>query len=88
MAWLDEEYAFLCRQLVVRLARSPLVRGNARIWAAGAIHAINLGPFEPELTRSATLEQHPLAWLVEIEGSSSTPACCQPTCRTRLGAAA
>jgi hypothetical protein len=89
---------------------SPLVRGNARIWATGAIYAIgqqnflfdrsqqphltsdqlaaqlgvvkttmankaalisktlNLGAFEPDLTRSATLEQHPLAWLVEIEG--------------------
>ena len=63
VACLDEEYAFLCRQLVVRLARkrpSPLVRGSARIWVAGA--------FEPDLTRGATLEQHPLAWLVEIEG--------------------
>ncbi len=113
VACLDEEYAFLCRQFVARLARkrpSPLVRGNARIWAAGAIYAIgqqnflfdrsqqphltsdqlaaqlgvvkttmankaalisktlNLGAFEPDLTHSATLEQHPLAWLVEIEG--------------------
>jgi hypothetical protein len=33
----------VCRRLVARLARkrpSPLVRGDMRIWAAGAIHAV------------------------------------------------
>jgi hypothetical protein len=42
-AHLDSEYADLCRELVARLARkrpSPLVRGDARIWAAGAIYAL------------------------------------------------
>ena len=29
---------------------------------------LNLGVFEPDLTRSAMLEQHPLAWLVEVDG--------------------
>jgi len=111
--WLDQEYVHLCRQLVARLARkrpSPLVRGDARIWAAGAIYAVGqvnflfdrsqqphlsadqlaahlgvvkttmankaalinrtlqLGVFEPTLTRTAMLEQHPLAWLVEVNG--------------------
>jgi hypothetical protein len=40
---LDDEYAHLCRQLVARLARkrpSPLLRGDTRIWAAGAIYAV------------------------------------------------
>lgn len=40
---LDDEYAQLCRELVARLARerpSPLARGKARIWAAGAIYAV------------------------------------------------
>ncbi len=110
---LDDEYAHVCRQLVGRLARkrpSPLIRGDTRIWAAGAIYAVgqvnflfdrsqrphmtadqlaaclsvvkttmankaalinktlNLGVFEPDLTRPAMLEQHPLAWLVEVDG--------------------
>jgi hypothetical protein len=110
---LDGEYAELCRVLVARLARkrpSPLLRGDARIWAAGAIYAVGqvnflfdqtqqphlsadqladrlgvvkttmankaglinktlgLGIFEPDLTRSTMLEQHPVAWLVEVNG--------------------
>jgi hypothetical protein len=86
------------------------VRGDTRIWAAGAIYAVgqvnflfdrsqqphmtadqlaaclgvvkttmankaalinkslNLGVFEPDLTRPAMLQQHPLAWLVEVDG--------------------
>jgi hypothetical protein len=112
-AHLDSEYAQLCRVLVARLARkrpSPLVRGDARIWAAGAVYAIgqvnflfdrsqqphlsaeqlaarlgvvkttmankaalinkalDIGVFEPDLTRAAILEQHPLAWIVEVNG--------------------
>jgi len=110
---LDGEYAELCRVLVARLARkrpSPLVRGEARIWAAGAIYAVgqvnflfdrtqqphlsadqladrlgvvkatmankaalinkalDIGIFEPDLTRSTVLEQHPGAWIVELNG--------------------
>lgn len=40
---LDAEYAELCRGLVARLSRkrpSPLLRGDLRIWAAGAIYAV------------------------------------------------
>jgi hypothetical protein len=110
---LDEEYGALTRRLVVRLARkrpSPIVRGDARIWAAGAIYAVgqvnflfdrsqtphltaeqladalgvvkttmankagminrmlDVGIFEPDLTRVAMIEQHPMAWLVEVDG--------------------
>jgi hypothetical protein len=112
-ARLDAEYGDLARHLIARLARkrpSPLARGDARIWAAGAIYAIgqqnflfdrsqqphlsadelaaqlgvvkttmankaalinktlNLGAFEPDLTRTAMLKQHPLAWLLEVGG--------------------
>ena len=112
-AHLDDEYGQLCRHLAARLARkrpSPLVRGDARIWAAGVIYAIgqvnflfdrsqqphlsadqlaallgvvkttmankaalinkalDIGVFEPDLTRAAMLEQHPLAWIVEVNG--------------------
>lgn len=110
---LDREYAELCMSLVARLARkrpSPLLRGDARIWAAGVIYAVGrqnflfdrsqdphitadelatrlgvvkttmankaglidrtlgLAAFEPDLTRADVLEQHPLAWLVSIDG--------------------
>jgi hypothetical protein len=126
-AHLDSEYARLCRILVARLSRkrpSPLVRGDARIWAAGAIYAIGqlnflfdrsqrphlsagqladrlgvakptmaskaalinrtlaLGAFEPELTRTAVLEQHPLAWLVEFNGLFVDARTLPPTFRT------
>ena len=30
--------------------------------------ALDLGVFEPDLTRQSMLEQHPLAWLVEVDG--------------------
>ena len=110
---LDEEYARLVRRLVARLARkrpSPVVRGDVRIWAAGAIYAIgqvnflfdrtqsphmtvkqlaealgvkqttmankaglinrtlDIGIFEPELSRVAMIEQHPMAWMVMVDG--------------------
>jgi hypothetical protein len=108
---LNAEYATLARRLVARLARkrpSPMTRGDARIWAAGALYvlaqvnflfdrtqsphmtaaelatavgvkqttmankaglinrSLGIGIFEPELTRVAMLEQHPVAWIVEL----------------------
>jgi hypothetical protein len=110
---LDDEYRLLVRRLVARLARkrpSPIVRGDAKIWAAGAIYAVgqvnflfdrtqtphmtakqlaevlgvvqttmankaglinrtlDIGIFEPDLSRVAMIEQHPMAWLVEVGG--------------------
>ena len=86
------------------------MRGDARIWAAGAIYAVGrvnflfdpsetphlsadqlaehlgvvkttmankaalimktlgLGIYEPELTRQAMLEQHPLSWMILVDG--------------------
>ncbi len=105
----------LCRRLVVaKLARkrpSPIVRGDARGWAAGALYAIghnnfmfdprqtphlsadamsqSIGapkstmsakakrirdlvaldaPMDPEFCRRELLADHPLAWLVEVDG--------------------
>ncbi|HWH12507.1 MAG TPA: DUF6398 domain-containing protein [Solirubrobacteraceae bacterium] len=130
---LDAEYAELCRELVARMARkrpSPLVRGDTRIWAAGALYAVgqlnflfdpagrphlttdelagyfgvakstmankaalirktlNLGAFEPGLTRLAMLEQHPMAWIVELNGflvdARTLPSALQDEAR-RLG---
>jgi len=112
-AHLDHEYGQLCRALVARLARkrpSPLARGDARNWAAGAIYAIgqinflfdpaerqhlttdqlashlgvvkttmankaglinktlDLCIYEPDLTRFELLEEHPMAWIVQVNG--------------------
>jgi hypothetical protein len=132
VACLDEEYAQLCARLVTRLSRrrpSPLARGDARIWAAGAIYALgrvnflfdpsqdphvgadqlaahlgvvkssmankaalirktlDLGAYEPELTRRSMLEQHPLAWLIEVNGvivdARALPAEVQDVARRR-----
>jgi hypothetical protein len=117
---------------VARLARkrsSPLVRGDERIWAAGASYAVaqinflfdrtqtphltaeqladalgvikttmankagminrvlDIGIFEPELTRVAMIERHPMAWLVEVDGfivdARMLPAELQDECRRR-----
>jgi hypothetical protein len=36
---------------------------------AGLINrTLDIGIFEPELTRIAMLEQHPMAWIVEVDG--------------------
>jgi hypothetical protein len=36
--------------------------------AAQINRTLDLGIFEPDLTRVAMLEQHPMAWLVEVDG--------------------
>jgi hypothetical protein len=110
---LDEEYAVLSARLIGKLARkrpAPLLRGQPRIWAAGAIYtiAVNnflfdaakaphmgaaelsklvgvpqatmcnktnqirellglLSPLDPELCRQDLIEDHPTAWLVQVE---------------------
>lgn len=36
---------------------------------AGIINRLlDIGIFEPDLTRVAMIEQHPMAWLVEVDG--------------------
>lgn len=62
LACLDDEYAQLCVRLVARLARkrpSPLVRGDTRIWAAGAIYALGRINFlfDPSQQPHASAEQ-------------------------------
>ena len=55
-ACLDGEYAELGRELVARLARkrpSPLVRGDVRIWAAGALYASQFRRFSPPTKTSS-----------------------------------
>jgi hypothetical protein len=45
---LNAEWATLCRELAASLARkrpSPLLRGEAKVWAAGILHALGLVNF-------------------------------------------
>ena len=65
-ACLDREYTELARELVARLARkrrSPLARGEVRIWAAGALYALGQINFlfdhsqQPHLTADQLAEQ-------------------------------
>jgi Domain of unknown function (DUF6398) len=45
---LNEEWAALCRELAASLARkrpSPLLRGEAKVWAAGILHALGIVNF-------------------------------------------
>ena len=47
-AYLNEEYAQLCRELTATLCRkrlSPLVQGKAPTWACGIIHAVGMVNF-------------------------------------------
>ncbi len=47
-AYLNDEYAQLCRELTATLCRkrpSPLVRGKATTWACGIIHALGMVNF-------------------------------------------
>src|SRR3989440_3811052 len=47
-AYLNNEYAQLCRELTATLCRkrpSPLVRGKADAWACGIIHAVGMVNF-------------------------------------------
>ena len=47
-AYLNDEYAQLCRELTATLCRkrpSPLVRGKADTWACGIIHALGMVNF-------------------------------------------
>jgi hypothetical protein len=46
------------------------MRGSFVGWrrAATINRLLNIGIYEPELTRVAMLEQHPIAWIVEVNG--------------------
>jgi len=55
---------------------------------AGLINrTLKIGAFEPELTRAAVLQQHPMAWLVELDGfivdARTLPADLQEEARRR-----
>lgn len=59
---LDAEYKALCRKLVQKLARkrpSPLARGEAKIWAGGAIYVVGRQNFlfDPSMRPHLTVDQ-------------------------------
>lgn len=56
---------------------------------AGLINrTLDIGTFEPDLTRIAMLEQHPIAWLVDVDGLVVDVRTLPATCRPRRDAAA
>lgn len=59
---LDAEYKELCRRLIHKLARkrpSPLSRGEAKIWAGGAIYVVGRQNFlfDPSMRPHMTVDQ-------------------------------
>jgi uncharacterized protein DUF6398 len=61
-AYLNDEYAHLCRQLIATLCRkrpSPLLAGKGPTWAAGIIHALGMVNFlfDPSQTPHVTSSQ-------------------------------
>ncbi len=59
---LDAEYMQLCRRLIEKLARkrpSPLARGEAKIWAGGAIYVVGRQNFlfDPSIRPHMTVDQ-------------------------------
>jgi hypothetical protein len=52
-----------------QLARALGVVKTTMANKAGLINrTLTIGAFEPELTRSAMIAQHPMAWLVMVDG--------------------
>ncbi len=69
---LNEEYAQLCRELTATLCRkrpSPLLRGNAKTWACGIVHALGLVNF---LYDSSQTPHVPAGQIAESFGISSS----------------
>lgn len=52
-------------QLAAQLGVAKTTMANK---AARILKALDAGVFEPELSRRSMLEQHPLAWVVEVNG--------------------
>lgn len=74
-AHLDAEYAGLVRALVGRLGRkrpSPLVRGDVRIWAAGALHRVGSINFLFDPSESPHLRVDELAKLLDVSAATMT----------------
>ena len=71
-------------QLAERLGVVKTTMANK---AALINRTLDIGIFEPDLTRVATLEQHPIAWLVEVDGllvdARTLPAGLQDEARRR-----
>lgn len=70
---LDQEYAMLCRRLVAKLARkrpSPVVRGDADVWAAGALYAIGQNNFLFDPSQTPHLSAEDLSHLTGVPRST------------------
>ncbi|MHB1783897.1 MAG: DUF6398 domain-containing protein [Acidimicrobiales bacterium] len=70
---LDDEYGALCLQLLAKLARkrpSPLVRGERRVWAAGALYTVGSINFLFDPSQKPHLRADELAALTGVAKST------------------
>jgi hypothetical protein len=70
---LDGEYSDLCRKLDLKLARkrpSPLARGEARIWAGGAIYVVGRQNFLFDPSQRPHLRSDQLSQLLGVPPST------------------
>lgn len=78
-AYLDEEYAYLSKKMLAKLARkrpSPLERGDPVIWAASVVYTVGRVNFldDPTQTPHLTLDQFSEASEVTKSSLSRRPA--------------
>jgi hypothetical protein len=67
---LDAEYDDLSRRLVAKLARkrpSPLLRGDARVWAAGVLYALGQINFLFDRSQTPHLSADRLSEVIEVK---------------------
>jgi len=70
---LNEEWAALCRELAVRLARkrpSPLLRGEAKVWAAGILHALGVVNFLSDRSQAVSMSVPELCAIFGVKSST------------------
>ena len=68
---LNGEYQHLIRLALAALSRkrpSPLLKGKDAAWAAGAVHALDMGQLSVEWMLPGRMDTNPLIWMLEVNG--------------------
>ena len=74
-AHLNQEWAALCRQLAAALARkrpSPILRGEAAVWAAGINHALGMVNFLFDRSQTPSIGAGELAGVYGVNQTTMT----------------
>jgi hypothetical protein len=72
-AYLNDEYALLCRQLAATLCRkrpSPLIGGKAATWACGIIHALGMVNFLFDASQTPHIQASQIASYFGLSSST------------------